>query len=130
MFGRLSGERIAVLGLTYKAGTDTLRRSSAVELCRWLAKQGAHVVAFDPVVKALPADLAAGIELAGSAEMALQGASAGVLATEWPDFRRLDAASLVNWMSPPPTLLDAGGFLEAAFANDARIRYLTVGRSA
>jgi UDPglucose 6-dehydrogenase len=127
--GKLSGERVAVLGLTYKPGTDTLRRSSAIELCRWLATQGARVVAFDPVVRALPTDLPARVELAGSAEDALRGASAAVLATEWPDFRRLDAASLVEWMSSPPTVLDAGGFLEAAFANDARIRYLTVGRS-
>ena len=33
----LADRRIAVWGLTYKPGTNTLRRSSALELCRWLA---------------------------------------------------------------------------------------------
>ena len=38
--GSVAGRRIAVWGLTYKPGTDTLRRSSAVELCRWLVRAG------------------------------------------------------------------------------------------
>src|SRR5205807_818835 len=48
--GRLEGKTIAVWGLTYKPGTDTLRRSSAVELCRWLLDRGASVRAHDPAV--------------------------------------------------------------------------------
>ena len=43
LFGRLTGRTIAVWGLTYKAGTDTLRRSMSVELCRWLLGEGATV---------------------------------------------------------------------------------------
>src|SRR5262249_7302954 len=53
----VGGKSIAIWGLTYKVGTDTLRRSSAVELCRWLIERGATVRAHDPVVKTLPADL-------------------------------------------------------------------------
>ncbi|HLP76316.1 MAG TPA: nucleotide sugar dehydrogenase, partial [Candidatus Paceibacterota bacterium] len=52
-FGELRGKTIAVLGLTYKPGTDTLRRSAAVELCQQLISAGAVVRAFDPVVKSL-----------------------------------------------------------------------------
>src|SRR5450759_2140238 len=59
----LSGRTVAVWGLTYKPGTDTLRRSSAVELCEWLHAQGATVRAHDPAVKTLPPDLAARITL-------------------------------------------------------------------
>ena len=44
----LAGRRIAVWGLTYKPGTNTLRRSSALELCRWLAAERALVQAYDP----------------------------------------------------------------------------------
>ena len=36
----LKGKKIAILGLTYKAGTDTLRRSTAIETCEWLHQQG------------------------------------------------------------------------------------------
>ncbi len=38
--GDLAGAKIAVWGLTYKPGTDTLRRSDAIELCRWLVEPG------------------------------------------------------------------------------------------
>ena len=55
--GKLAGRRIALLGLTYKPGTDTLRRSAAVELALALRAEGASVAAFDPAVRALPDDL-------------------------------------------------------------------------
>ena len=50
----LADRRIAVWGLTYKPGTNTLRRSSALELCRWLAGERASVQAYDPAISALP----------------------------------------------------------------------------
>src|SRR4029077_10579862 len=55
--GELSGKRIAILGLPYKPGTDTLRRSLAVETCYRLIGMGARLTAYDPVVRELPADL-------------------------------------------------------------------------
>jgi len=39
--GDLRGARVAVLGLTYKADTSTLRRSAAIEVISDLAKAGA-----------------------------------------------------------------------------------------
>src|SRR5262249_58235864 len=55
--GDLRGKTIAVLGLAYKAGTDTLRRSSAIETCRWLSGEGASVAAHDRVIRQLPSEL-------------------------------------------------------------------------
>ncbi len=86
-WGAWPAGRSAVWGLTYKPGTDTLRRSSAVELCRWLHAQGARVRAHDPAVRALPAGLAAHVELTDSAAAAADGASALVVATPWPEYR-------------------------------------------
>lgn len=125
----LRGARIAVLGLTYKPGTDTLRRSSAVELAGRLAAAGARPVAFDPAVKALPSELAAIIELAPSAAAALAGSAATVLATEWPDFRAITADELLR-VHAAPLVVDASGFLAASLEGDARIRYHLVGKSA
>ena len=129
VFGSVAARAIAVLGLTYKPGTDTLRRSSAIETCRWLHEQGAAVVAYDPAVKALPVEFRAAIDLRPSIEAAVQGASAVLVATEWPEFTALSAAELVRWM-PHPVVLDPGGFLEAQLGRDKRIRYLSVGRPA
>jgi UDPglucose 6-dehydrogenase len=127
LFGSVAARSIAVLGLTYKPGTDTLRRSSAIETCRWLHEQGAAVSAYDPAVKALPAELRDAINLRPSIEAAARGASALLIATEWPEFSALRADDLVGWMRQP-VVLDPGRFLEAQLGRDERIRYLAVGR--
>ncbi len=129
LFGSVAHRTIAVLGLTYKPGTDTLRRSSAVETCAWLVEQGARVAAFDPAVKALPAELRAVIDLRASLEAAVRGAQALLVATEWPEFSKLTADDIVAWMQTP-LVLDPGRFLTAQVGADRRIRYLTVGKPA
>jgi UDPglucose 6-dehydrogenase len=125
----LAGRRVGVLGLTYKPGTDTLRRSSSLEACRWLVEQGARVRAYDPAVAVLPAD-AAGVEVCASAEEAIQAAEAVLVATPWPAFRELRADDLAAWAGPSVVVLDPAGHLADRLAQDGRIRYVTVGRAA
>lgn len=86
LLGDVRGRTVAVWGLTYKPGTDTLRRSASIELCTWLAGQGAHVNAHDPMVRALPVELSA-VQLCPTAADALRGSDALVVATEWPEYR-------------------------------------------
>jgi UDPglucose 6-dehydrogenase len=122
----LAGKRIAVLGLTYKPGTNTLRRSSSVELCRWLSEQHATVNAFDPAVQELPPDLKETITLADSALAAVNGCDAAVIATEWPEFRALSAPDLIARMKTP-IVLDANRFLDKSLAATAPLLYIAVG---
>jgi UDPglucose 6-dehydrogenase len=117
----LSGASIAVWGLTYKPGTDTLRRSSAVELCRWLLAQGASVRAHDPAVASLPQDLA-GVSLCESPAAAAKGASALVVCTAWPQYRDVAATPL-----QPPIVIDAAGFLSDSLGAEPGLRYFHVG---
>ena len=86
--GSLSGVVIAVWGLTYKPGTDTLRRSLAVELCDWLIEQGASIRVYDPVVKNMPERWNGKIIPCVNSIQALEGAVALVVGTEWPEFKR------------------------------------------
>jgi len=129
VLGNLKDKVIAVLGLTYKAGTDTLRRSTAIETCQWLNQQGAKVVAYDPVVKNLSADLAKHINLKSTLAEALKDADAVVISTEWPEFTSLLAEEFVTHLKQP-LVFDASGFLEKNLGNDKRIRYFSVGKSA
>lgn len=50
----LKGRRIAVLGLTFKPGTDDLRDAPALDIVRRLLRDGAVVSAFDPMITSLP----------------------------------------------------------------------------
>ena len=120
---------VAVLGLTYKPGTDTLRRSASVELCRWMHAQGIAVQAHDPAVQELPADLAGIIGLRATPALALAGAHAAVVATEWPDYRRLLAADFTAAM-PVARVIDPNWFLAAALAAAPGVLYVATGRPA
>lgn len=123
-----AGATVAVLGLTYKPGTDTLRRSGSVELCRWLLARGVRVRAHDPAVKNGAEELA-GVELAATAEDALRGADVGVLATPWPAYRALTAAQVRAAMKNPK-VIDPTHFLAAGLANDPAVSYIAAGRAA
>lgn len=123
-----AGATVAVLGLTYKPGTDTLRRSGSVELCQWLLARGVKVRAHDPAVKSQAEELQ-GVEIAESAEAALRGADVGVLATPWPEYRTLTPAQLRRAMKKP-RVIDPTHFLAAGLANDPTIAYVAAGRAA
>ena len=122
--GDLRGKRVAILGLTYKPGTDTLRRSLAVELCNGLIAEKCRIHAFDPMVEKLPADLA--ITLHRTAAESLADADAALVCTEWPEFKTLDWDTLMRSMKQP-IILDANGFLAANLAGNPAARYFAVG---
>lgn len=124
----LSGRRVALLGLTYKPGTSTLRRSSAVELARTLAASGVEVRAYDPSQPALSVDLKF-IQAKATAADALGGADAVVVCTEWPEFRTLDWSTLLPQLRRP-IVVDAARFLEKAMAGQPQVQYVTVGSPA
>jgi UDPglucose 6-dehydrogenase len=123
LLGGLKGKRIALLGLSYKPGTDAIRRSVAVDLIRLLSEAGAVITAFDPKVKSLPADLKASV--AASAQDALKGADAAIIATEWPDFRSLSVDDFKVMVRP--LVLDQSRFLAAQLSG--KLDYVTTGRA-
>lgn len=118
---------VAVLGLTYKPGTDTLRRSASIELCRWMHKQDYRIQAFDPAVHELPAELHPMVHLTSSVTNALRGAHLAVIATEWPEFKSLKAGDFVREMSRA-AVIDPNWFLSDALSGHVEIRYITTGR--
>jgi len=125
--GDLRGKKIAVLGLTYTTNTDTLRRSAAVELCEQLLAAGAQVGAFDPAVKALPAELG-GVSLAAELAGALAGADAVAVCTEWPQFRAADWAGLVPQLRTS-VFVDANRFLDKELKGITGVEHFSVGRA-
>jgi UDPglucose 6-dehydrogenase len=128
LLGPLRGRKVAVWGLAYKAGTDTLRRSAAVELCEWLFREGAEVQAHDPAVRDLSPALADKITLSLSPLASLGGAAALVVATEWPEFRQVSGDSVFQLMGTP-LVIDPNRFLASTLGADPRVRYYTVGKA-
>jgi UDPglucose 6-dehydrogenase len=124
--GRLTGRNVAILGLTYKPGTDTLRRSLAIELCREFLKAGTSVRAYDPVVAALPHDLAT-IALSRNLEEVVAGADAAILCTEWPQILEADWDEILA-KTKNLIFIDANGFLATTVGNREGVTYRQVGK--
>jgi UDPglucose 6-dehydrogenase len=132
LLGGLPGSRIALLGLTFKPGTDDLRDAPSLAIGRHLLAAGARVVAHDPMASARERalGLVAGLEVAPTALEALRGADAAGLVTEWPEFCEIDwdeAGRLMrrrivvdgrNALSPE--MLRAAGFVYSAFGRGPR----------
>jgi UDPglucose 6-dehydrogenase len=123
----LAGKRIGVLGLAYKAGTDAIRRSVAIEVVRKLIADGADVTVFDPKVSTVPGPLASAVVIASSAEAVFARSTAVVLATEWPEFRALDFQKLVPSMARK-LLIDQNGFVANALSGVSGLEYIVAGK--
>jgi UDPglucose 6-dehydrogenase len=88
--GGIAGAGLAVLGLSFKAGTDDLRQAPALDIVRVLQRDGADVVATDPAAIHSAAPVLPGVELVADPYECVRGAQAVVLATEWPQYVSLD----------------------------------------
>ncbi|MBV9489330.1 MAG: nucleotide sugar dehydrogenase [Verrucomicrobia bacterium] len=125
-FADLRAKRVAVLGLTYKPGTDTLRRSLAVEICRALASEGAELTLYDPRVPGLPEELQR-FQLYRNATEAVAGSDAVIVATEWPEIRQAPWRELVGQLREP-LIIDANGFLAEQVSALPGVDYRRVGK--
>ena len=86
LYPNLRGRKIMVWGLTYKPFTDTLRRSSSVDLCKWLVAQDAVVTVYDPMVKELPIDWAENLTISRDRAVANEQ-DVLIIMTPWPEFQ-------------------------------------------
>ena len=127
-FGDLRGVTVAVWGLTYKPGTDTLRRSLAVELCDWLIAQGAVVHVYDPAVRELPERWLGKVTRYETGLDAVSGAQSLVVGTEWPEFRQ-EAEALGDMAGSGPVVIDANRHLRSQVA-PLGLKYIAVGTPA
>ncbi|OYR38927.1 UDP-glucose 6-dehydrogenase [Halorubrum sp. Ib24] len=88
----VAGERVAVLGLAFKPGTDDTRNSRAIPIVEGLRARGAEVVGYDPVATDAMRERFPDLAYADSAVAALEGASAALVVTDWDEFAALDDA--------------------------------------
>ena len=126
LFADLSRTAIAVWGLTYKSGTDTLRESPAIELCEWILREGAQLRVHDPVVRSLPPQWGSAVRRTDSPLAAVHGAQALVLAVDWPVYREIDGAELLQSIDQL-VVLDPNRMRPDLATAAGRLRYFAVG---
>lgn len=111
IFGSLRGLKIGILGLTYKAGTNTLRRSMSLEIINELLRLNASVNAYDPVISSVESINDKNFHLCDSAYFVAEKASALLIFTDWPQFREIDYTKMLHSMEKP-VILDVKNFLD------------------
>jgi UDPglucose 6-dehydrogenase len=121
----LANAAIAVFGLTYKAGTSTLRRSASLSLIRLLATAGARVSAYDPLARLDESSDLPRFTFYREPYEALQQASAVVLMTSWPTALPIDRAAQ---LMARPLVIDTGNHLDRDKALAAGLDYYGIGR--
>jgi UDPglucose 6-dehydrogenase len=130
VLGSLRGKRIGLLGMTYKPGTSTLRRSLPLEVAEDLGRHGVTLQAFDPKANWGEVRLPAGLAVRDSAYETLKGADLGVLLTEWPEFLALDYGRIKTEMASP-ILFDTKNLLRDRRGDLEELGFtlLTIGRA-
>jgi UDPglucose 6-dehydrogenase len=124
--GTLEGKKIAVWGLTFKALTDDLRDSPAVEIVKRMLANGAELAVFDPTVTIAPKGIDA-VEISATPLEACVGADVIAVLTEWDDFRwvsPIDTASVVRVKQ----IVDARNLLDRSEWRRAGFEYQGIGR--
>jgi UDPglucose 6-dehydrogenase len=125
--GSLVGKTITLLGLAFKANTDDMREASSLVLSARLQADGARVRAYDPIAEDEARKLMTGVDFAGSALEALEGADACVLVTEWPEFAELDWQDVRTRMAGR-LVVDGRNFFDAGGVEAAGFIYEGIGR--
>ena len=99
-FPSLKGVKIALLGLSYKAGTGDIRYSIALSMAKYLSEGGAILSAYDPVEIAREAfqEAEPNVAVKTSLSDAVKGTSALLILTEAREFSHLDEKALLPLM--------------------------------
>jgi UDPglucose 6-dehydrogenase len=126
--GSLDGRAVAAWGLTFKAGTDDLRSSPALEIAGRLMAEGARVQAYDPAVHGDAPGLPGGIEVHSDPYAACSGAEALVVLTEWEEFRWVDLDKVRDRLAEP-RIVDARNLLDPGALRRLGFSYVGVGRT-
>ncbi|MEO3872046.1 UDP-glucose/GDP-mannose dehydrogenase family protein [Nonomuraea sp. B12E4] len=125
--GTLVGARVALLGLTFKPGTDDMREAPSAVLAGRLLAEGAEVHCWDPMARPAETDPWMFTTRHANPELAVEDADAAIIVTEWPQLKDVDwtrAASLMR----RPVLFDGRNLLDPAAMRAAGFTYLSVGR--
>lgn len=129
-----NGLKVAVLGLTFKPGTDDLREAASLENVPLLLEQGADIYAYDPVgagnfAKIYPEghSSSGSITYVDQIEQALDGAHVCFIFTEWGEVKALLPETFKQLMRTP-LVFDGRNLYDVSQMQEAGVEYHSIGR--
>ena len=123
-----NGLKVAVLGLTFKPGTDDLREAPSIDNVKLLLEQGANIYAYDPIgeenfKKIYPIE----IHYVKTPEEALEDANVCFIFTEWGEIKEVEAKKYKSLMKTP-LVYDGRNIYEPKKMKEVGVEYYSIGR--
>lgn len=126
--GHMSDKTIAVLGLSFKAGTSDTRKSPGIEIANQLVDNGVMVMAYDPQANSEASEsLNNAVKLCDTLKDALSKVDGIIVATEWKEFTELSPNELTKMTSAKIVIDGVNGLNKQAYSNTG-LQYAGIGR--
>lgn len=122
----IKNKKVAILGLSFKAGTDDTRNSPALMLVEKLLEAKCRVSVYDPQVSRKAEILNSSVIMAHSISNAASNADCIVIMTEWDEFASINLDALYQVMRTP-NIVDARNIISPERASEAGFRYKGIG---
>jgi UDPglucose 6-dehydrogenase len=123
----LKDKTIGVLGLAFKQNTDDVRMSPAIDLCQRLQKEGAILRVHDPKAMDKAKEVLKNVTYVENMDDVAEGCDALVIATEWPEFKKLNLERVRRELTHP-ILFDGRNLFDPAEMEKNGFIYKSVGR--
>ena len=123
----LKDKTIGVLGLAFKQNTDDVRLSPAIELCHRLQKEGAKLRVHDPRAMEKAKAVLKDVTYVPDMNKVADGCDALVVATEWPEFKKLDL-EYARKVLTHPILFDGRNLFDREEMEKLGFIYKSIGR--
>ncbi len=133
LFGNIKNKKIAILGFSFKANTNDTRESSAIDICKNLLIEGAHLSIYDPEVEfsRIEMDLNSNnksisenhgkFTQSKSIKKALSSSHAVVILTEWQEFFEIEWNNHIELMEKPAWIFDCRDIVDSSTIDVSKI---------
>lgn len=129
IFGSLRGKKVAILGLTFKPGTDDLREAPSIPNIRRLLDEGAEIIAYDPVgMENFKRLFPTQITYVDKPEKTLIDADMAFIFTEWDEIKSVTLDKYEKYMNTA-VIFDGRNCIDLNEARDSKVDYYSIGRS-
>ena len=126
--GDLTGKKIALWGLAFKANTDDIREASSLDNIRILLDKGAKITAYDLIAEEnIRKILGDSIEYAKDMYSTLENADALLIATEWSEFKNPDFGLMTEKMNNK-AIFDGRNIFALEQVEGTGLYYKSIGR--
>ncbi len=123
----VKGKTVGILGLAFKQNTDDVRMSPAIDLCHRLQKEGAKLRVYDPQAMDKARAVLKDVTYVSDMDSVSEGCDALVVATEWPEFKKLNLDKVRKDLTHP-IMFDGRNMFDLEEMERLGFLYKSIGR--